>query len=291
MAVRKFWLINAKGEKYDMTDRSQKHFFSAPKNLGFVRDYGYTRLGNADIITAQQFQLLTVSGEMLFFGSTEQIYEEYTSFMNFIRHTPLELHYQPANTFTDYYSKVLIAQLDKTEVNPKDRALHCPVFFKCNTHWLTADEREINVTNETVGEGKEYPLNRPYKYSGSSLSNIEVNNNGSDEVGFMVEIIGAVTNPQLAIYQNGARYGLIKLNGTFDYVKVNSVDSEEEIYLENGGSVLANPSAYQDLSVSDGQTYITFVKLKAGRSSLVFTSSGEFNGHVIIRWHDSFVSV
>ena len=150
-----------------------------------------------------------------------------------------------------------------------------------------------NLINKDWLESKYYELIRPYHYAGNSLNSIEINNTGDVPIGFVFEVVGSVTNPRLIASQNGIVYGQLKLNGTFDYIRVDSNDLTESIYLDNNGTVITNPLSYQDLSIADGVSDITFFKLKIGESKLSFSCDkiSSFKGNVSFKWKDKKVSI
>lgn len=291
MAYRKFWLINSNNDRYDLTEKQGAAFMSSPDNLGFSRSLNVLRLGNSEIVNSVETDLNSVTGDIVFYKkSNETKYQGYFEFVQFLRFQPLQLFYLPPNVVNPYYAEVYVLSLGKSEVNAED-VLSCPITYKRTTNWLTADEIVITADNNALSGGKEYPLERPYNYMGTSLSDMSLTNGGSDDVGMIIEIDGECVNPQFTVYQNGTQYGVCKLTGTFDYVRINSIETEEEIYLEHNGSAISNPTSYQDLTVGDGDTTVTFVKLRVGASQMIWAFSNAFAGSVTIRYRNSYVSV
>ena len=294
MGFRKLWLINALGNKYEFTNQNSRIFLDSPEGLGFTRVYSSTRLGNVEVIDTTQFEMIDVGGDLLFHEATaDESYQRYNEFIQFIKYKPLELHYQTPNSLEDYFCKILITSVEKSQVSSSDSVLHCPITMHRLTQWLTTNDYVVELKKLPTEDGKFYELERPYYYAGNTLQNVSLTNSGTDAVGFTFQIDGEVTNPQFTMSQNGEVYGVCKLNGTFDFVRVNSVDDEEEIYLENDGSSLANPSAYQDLTTTDGESYITFIKLAVGENIFNFTCGNidTFDGTITIRFKNSYVSV
>lgn len=288
---RQFWLINGNGEKYTFTDKNSKVFLNTPTGLGMSKSVsGYT-LGNVLKVTTKSYGLPSITGDLLFYDKRENAYEDYFNFMKFLSLEPIFIYYQPANTLTPYFAKCEVTIVEKGEFST-DGAMHCSIGIMNTTHWLNSNERVLELTNTNVGSGKFYDLTRDYYYAGGTLSNINLQNDGSESVGFTIEIDGDVTNPQWTISQYGKTYGTCKINGSYDYVKVNSVDAEQSIYLENDGASISNPSSYQDLSITNGGA-LTFIKIKTGQSTMVFTCGNidTFNGTIKIRYNESFVSV
>lgn len=285
---RKFYLENNKGNIFTFTKESIKSFFNEPQGLGFQKNIsGYT-LGNKSIILTSSYNFPTITGSLLFYNSREQAYQDYFDFVSFISFEPIKLYYLPPNTIHPYFCDVEIIQGDKSEY--KNGMLEIPLQLQMTSHWQDADETIIETENAT-NDGKYYDLERDYFYGANGLDNIELSNTGNDEVGFIVEVIGNVVNPQWTIYQNNEVVGSCKINGTYDYVKVNSRDGEQEIYLENNGSVVVNPATYQDLSISGG--ILTFCRLKVGQAKMVFTAGNiaTFTGSVKVHLRNSYISV
>ena len=120
-----------------------------------------------------------------------------------------------------------------------------------------------------------------------------MNNNGTDDVGFILTVDGEAQNMQFTLSQNGVVYGVCKLTGTYDFIQVDSVERTESIYLESGGTSISNPEQYQDFSVANNQTYLTWIKLKVGESVFSFTCGNidTFDGTVTLSFKESYVSV
>lgn len=233
-----------------------------------------------------------VSGEVLFYASRINAYQEYEDFMDFIRLEPIKLYYLPPNLTSPYYIDCEILQVDKTEYSTSGY-LSCPITIQALSFWQNSQENILNIANEESNDGKYYPLVRDYYYQGLALSDIQLNINGQVPIDFILEVNGKCINPTFVVSQDGIAYGKIKLNGTFDYIKINSNEINEQIYLELNGASLTNPYQYQDLSIADGTADITFFKLKVGSSQASFNCDNlsSFDGTVVISWKDKRVSI
>ena len=290
--ARQFYLENSLGKKYELTNKNFKQFLNEPEGLGFSKNLNVLRIGNVELITDEQYSMPSISGEVLFYDNLENAYQDYLEFINFVRYSPLKLYYLPPNMLFPYYIECNITQVDKSEYQ-REGYLSCPVTFYGYTLWQNSQESNLVVSNSENKDGKYYELIRPYHYAGNSLNSIEINNTGDVPIGFVFEVVGSVTNPRLIASQNGIVYGQLKLNGTFDYIRVDSNDLTESIYLENNGTVITNPLSYQDLSIADGVSDITFFKLKIGESKLSFSCDkiSSFEGNVSFKWKDKKVSI
>lgn len=297
MAYRKFWLINALGNRYDFTDEEKSpSFLNNPLGLGFRRDFTSLVVGNSELVTSQQFMLTDIQGDLLFYdGTTGNKYQQYQDFIQFAKFKPLELHYQTPNDLKSYYCDVLFVQADKTEVK-QNGVMTVPVTFHRLTEWLNDEDYRIILVNSPVDDGKYYDLIRNYHYAGTSLQNTPINNNGTDDVGFIIEVNGGtngVQNLQFTLTQRGEQYGICKINGTYDYIMIDSVERTESMYLERNGSAITNPEQYQDFTIRNGASYLTWCKFRVGETILNITMGNidTFDGTVTIRFKNSFTTV
>lgn len=292
--IRKFWLKNGNEETFDLTNTNM--FLAYPQGLGFEKEFASLRLGNDEVVGAEQNLLGTIDGEiMLMNDSLETVYANYLNLNRFLTKTPIYLYYQPPNTNDAYYTEVLCALVEKGEVS-QDNIMHLPIKMKMLSFWHTAKIHNLSIKPSTAS-GKKYPLrrqiNKGYFYGGSNLNKITIQNDGTLDVGFEIEIKGQCQDPQINFYDgNNVQYGVAKFDGTFDYVYLNSIDDSENIILKNGQVVLTNPASYQNLSIAATENlYTTFVKLKVGINILSFGFGNSFAGEISIRWRDAYVSV
>lgn len=290
---RKHWLINALGDRYDFTDKNTFVFLNAPQGFGFSRSFTSLKVGNSELVTSQQFELTDIVGELCFYAEDNgEVYEDYRRFIQFAKHKPLEFHYQTPNEINSYYCDVLFIEADKSEIGT-DGALRVPVTFHRLTEWLNDEDYTIVLTNTSSDDGKYYDLIRDYHYAGSDLSNTVINNEGTDDVGFLIEIDGEVQNPQFTLTQSGEQYGICKINGTYDFVQIDSVERTESMYLERNGSAITNPEQYQDFTIRNGSAYLTWCKFKVGQTQFTFTCGNieTFTGTITIRFKNSYATV
>lgn len=295
MDTRKFWLINALGNRFDLSDENARFSLLSPKGLGFEKNIEVDNIGSREKLLSEQLNNTDVQGELWFYNDSNGVlYEKYRDFISFIKYKPLELHYLPPNEISDFYSNVVITKLEKEEIK-KTKNMVCPIVFHRLSQWLDSQEFTISVSNVNVDTGKSYPLARPYHYAGNSLSNIEYSNNGTEDCGFIFTIDGEVVNPQLSIYNSlGEISGRLKLDGTFDYVRVDSNEDAYTMELSYNGVVLSNPENYQDLSIADGKIDVTWLKLAVGvNNRAVFTCGNlaTFDGTVSFTYRSEFASV
>ena len=291
---RKFWLINSLGEKYDFTSKDSAGFLHLPEGLGFSRSFSSIKIGNSELVTSHQFNLTDIKGELLFaIGTNGDIYEAYYRFIQFAKYKPLEFHYQTPNNLMSYHCDVLFVQADKSEIAFEDHMMHIPIVFHRLTEWLDDNDETYVMSNDLLDAGKYHDLIYDYHYAGTNLSNTILNNNGTDDIGFILEVFGDVENMQFSLTQAGETYGICKINGTYDYVRIDSIERTESIYLELDGSAITNPEQYQDFTIRNGASYLTWCKLRVGQSQFAFTCGNidTFDGIVRVRFKNSYASV
>ena len=242
--MRKFYITNGKNNVKYLTVPSSKIFMNDPKGLGYSQTLSTDQYGNK--INAQaDTNFGTIDGEIVFLNDTMSgKYDKYNSFVDFLSYKPLVLSYtiptSPAQTFT---IDVEVLSLDKTEID-SGNSLRCAVSFQCLSRWKGNSFFQMGTTSVSLA------------------------NNGHFPVGFTITINGTnMENPYFTLEQNSELYGEGKFLGTFSKVTVNSEDGNQNVELQQNGSVLPNPLGYQDLSISNGSIYVTFVKLARGTST------------------------
>lgn len=300
MIYRTFWLTNNVGDSYSLN--SGKAFLYTPEGLGFTSSYEAMAIGNVEVITAEQINLSDVSGELLFNGhSNQEIYAEYTNFVDFIREKPLKLHYLPPNLSSSFSASVVITSLEKTEIDSDDGLLHCPISLHMTSHWVSDEYIEIQIDSDQL-TGKSYPTDYPYSYGSFGLNNITLINKGTEDIGIEIEIIGGsnrIENPSYTLYDaNRVLYGIGAWTGTFDYFYINTIYEEETVKLMDGSITLTDPLNYQNLNQTIGtddadrlNILFNFVQLRSGKSSMAISFANEFDGIVKVRFKPRYATI
>lgn len=292
MQYRKFKLLNGVGEEYLLTDKSNKVFGNNPQGLGYSKTLSILRLGDDNYVPYSIINLDQMTLELLFYDdSNANKYQAYVDFINFLSHKPLYIMYQRPNSFTWFRRAVETLSLTKTEVS-LDSMLHCNLQLQTLSFWEDGTSNVIE-TSQQLETGKIYPLVYPFTYGGSSLDGISLRSIGMLDSPLEITINGTVVNPQYILYdENDNVYGRGKLNGTFDYVYVNSDEANEALVLEKNGAYLDNTLSFQDLTVgSPNEIYVTFLKIKTGLNKIRFIVDGGFTGTVKLEWRNRYVSV
>jgi len=244
--IREFTLYNSDNNTWYFTDKDFKSFLCDPQGLGLQRQLNVARYGNTQRIVGVTENFPVASGDVLFYDSiNDDRYEKYNQFVRFTSHEPLTLIYTVPGV-GNFSLDCVVSSIQKTETK-LDHILTCPITFQGLSLWK-GTEQTITGTANTY--------------------NIE--NLGDFPCGFEITIQGNLTNPYILLSQDEELYGEAKFDDTtaFNSLYLNSNDGEQNVILQQGGSVLPNPLSYQDLSISNGSIYVTFVKLARGISEL-----------------------
>lgn len=267
---RKFQLENSLGQKWDLTDHLFKSYLNNPTGLGFSQSIETVQFGNSQNVKTSSTDFPTIGGDVLFWDDrNESKYELYEQFVKFLTYSPLIFKYKKPGNNEVFSLKCVATSLQKTEVKTNS-LLTCSISLLGLGMW-EGEEREITGTAQT--------------YS--------INNIGHMPIGFEITLEGSLTAPYITFEQNGDLYGEAKFESVsqFNSVYINSNDGEQNIILRQGDSVLPNPLSYQDLSISNGSIYVTFVKLLNGVSDLTIgMDSGSLTG-VNIKYTPRYRSV
>lgn len=274
---RKFWLTNSKNETWYLTNLDVQSFLNEPQNLGFSNSVESVRYGNKASVTAVNYNFPSPTGTVVFYADRNaDRYQMYNEFVRFLVSTPLTLHYMiPTDIPKTYSLDCIVTSLDKTE-SSIDNLMQCSIAFQGISFWKG---EEIEVS----GTGTSYQLV----------------NNGDISTGFEISIKGTFYSPYFTVSQNDELYGEAKFNSVaplsydnrFTSIYVNSDDANQKVFLERNGSILPNPLSYQDLSISNGAIYVTFVKLAKGESTLTIGMDGGSVTDVDIKYTELYRSV
>lgn len=288
---RKFSLVNGEGTTWELTNKDFPVFASNPSGLGFGTSTQSLRIGDESDVTYQQYLLSDVSFDIIFYGDNKEIYKNYYDFVQFLLVKPIYLLYKTPASDNVYRRKVYGSSLSKTEIT-ENNYMSCTLNLSTQSFWEDNIEHIIVASKSTEGDGKSYPLSRPYYYAIVSTDSMELNSSGGLDTPIRIEINGTVNNPQYNLYdEKNELYGIGKFVGTFDKVIVDSDEFNETIELLNGAIFEPNPYNFQDFSIIDGTSQFTFLKLKKGVNKMVFNLDSAFNGEVTIKWRNRYLSV
>lgn len=247
MNYRKFWMSNGQGTQVYFT-RDCDIYLNNPTGLGYSNTITTNQYANALNVVTQEQNFANIGGEILFISEPNKSkYEQYNDFVDFLSYPPLKFYYQIPTELEEVFSMdVAVGSLEKTETKSDD-IMRCAFSLTGLSRWQGT---EVTVN----GAGDTYTITNPSHMP----------------IGFEITITGSLVNPYFTLSQDGDVYGEAKFDSdtAFDSIYVDSRDGKQSVVLEQGGAVVANPLGYQDLSISNGSIYVTFVKLARGTSTL-----------------------
>lgn len=289
MNIRKFWITNGNNQTIQFADSVSKIFLNNPTGLGVSNTLTTNQYADKlDLVNSDQ-NFHQIGGEYLFYDvENKDKYEQYNSFITFLTHKPLVFYYQiPTNPLKVYSIDVGVLSIDKTEVKT-DGALRCNFSLQALSRWKGTD---VIITERA--------------------DTIEITNDGHMPVGFEITLTNFnvlqnnAINPTFTLEQDGAIYGIAKFidqydtsvsavgSTSFKSVYVNTNDGDQEVVLKNQvNAILPNPLSYQDFSISNGDVYVTFMKLARGTSTLkVYSSDHLTTTDVTVKFNPLYRSV
>lgn len=312
MDVRRLYLRNGRDEVFNFMNTS--HFLVSPGGLGANISLPTVRVGDSEMLTGKSYNLMTFTGEIMFTGTREEVYQNYRAFIRFLNTDYMRLCYQPVGEEKAFYCRAEVSIITKTEVGNRDSILHVPIQIKCLQFWRKTPMISVSVEPTTM-DGKNYPLTRRlpsdpdgvgYYYHANAFKKIILTNNGDVETPLDIIVRNdTVRNFTYALYEytgsydeiddseeNYSVYGRGRIIGTYRYIEVDADDIDEKIVLKTGTNTLTNTYNYQDLSIgSPNEIYVTFLKLKPGRNALTLNVGDDFTGDVLIRYWDMYYTI
>ena len=250
--MREFWIKNGKNNITYLAQESSKVYLNNPTGLGYSNAITTNQYADALNLVSEAQNFATIGGEIVFWDdANSNRYTKYNSFITFLQEEPLTFYYKiPTSTPKTYSMSVAVLNIDKTE-SKEDGLMRCTFSLLGLSRWMGD---EVTVTG------------------GIGVTSFTLTNDGHMPVGFTIKVTGAgLSNPYITLTQDGEMYGEAKFisSSTFRYIYVDSKDGEQSLTLrEQDGVDLPNPMSYQDLSISNGSIYVTFIKLARGTSTL-----------------------
>lgn len=266
--VRKFYLENEKGQKYNLMDKDNYCFLSSPTGLGYAYDTTYEQVGNSFITNIRQLQQGKIAGEAIF-----KSYDNYKNMIDYIEQSKkLKFVYEIPfvnNKNTKFYKTVEISSAEKGEKDT-DGYLHIPIEFNCKTLWYEETETVYDMAKSSGEIRWDFKWDSRFKsYDNRSFT---FENNGHVEAPIKLEIGGYVINPHLELYSNKIKIAELAFNMTleeFEKILYSTKDDELYVYKENADGTLTN--LFEDL---DLQNY-NFIKIPQGVSEIKLSADNE----------------
>ena len=226
--VRKFKLVNEKGQEFSLMDIEKYCLLTEPSGLGYSYSTEYEQLENNFLINLRRLEQGLITGSANF-----SHYDNFMSFVNFIESAKklkfvYSVPYQSESKV--YYRDINIKSLGKSE-KQTNGIISEAVEFDCISLWYEQNETIFKI--ETYEDEMRYPYTWNSRYIDYNTRSIQFNNKGHIEAPFQVEIDGFVQNPTISILVDDEEYASIKVPITInEYEKLLYSSKTGEIYIQ-----------------------------------------------------------
>lgn len=220
--IRKFRLVNEKGQDFSLMDLYNYCFLSNPDGLGYNYETEYQELINTFIENIRRLAQGQISGTANFVN-----YDNYRNFIDFIENSEkLRFSYivPYQNGEKEYFKDIQIQSISKTQ-KQTNGILSETVVFDCLSLWY--EENTITYTVEPLENEIRWDFEWDSKFSDYDSRNLQYINKGHVEAPIYVEIDGQVVNPKLELYVEGELYQSVKVTTTFAQYEKLIYDSRE----------------------------------------------------------------
>lgn len=274
--MRKLWIENEKGNKYDFTD-GINCLASSLINFGIQLENTYFEYENSFKTSTSKMAMMYPSFNAYFLKG----YAGYREFIEFAyRSEELKLYYQSDDT---KYCYVDIQTLGKTEL-ATNHALNCNIVFTRKSMWMK--EYAVTIDTEVVGDSKSYDYSYDYRYIQVVDEHILATNRGSIEAPLNVTIKGPLRNPSFKIFVDNNLVSELVLSieeaDENALLEIISEEGKEEMSLTVNG-VKRNVYQSQDFSKN------SFLFLPLGDSTISINSGINSGIHrYILTYHELY---
>lgn len=220
--VRKFRLVNEKGQDFSLMDLYNYCFLSNPDGLGYNYETEYQELTNTFVENIRKLTQGQISGTVNFIS-----YDNYRNFIDFIENSEnLRFSYivPYQNGEKEYFKDIKIQSISKTQ-KQTNGILSETVIFDCLSLWY--EENIITYTVKPLENEIRWDFKWDSKFSDYDSRNLQYINKGHVEAPIYVEIDGQVVNPKLELYVEGELYQSVEITTTFAQYEKLIYDSRE----------------------------------------------------------------
>lgn len=275
--VRKFKLINEKGQEYSLMDIEKNCLLTEPSGLGYSYSTDYEQLGDEFLANLRKLEQGIISGTANFIN-----YDNFFDFSNFVETAQkLKFVYEIPlkNKSITYYRDVNIKSIGKSE-KQTNGIISEVVEFDCLSLWYEQNETIFKI--ETYEDEMRYDYKWNSRYIDYNIRAIQFNNKGHIEAPFQVEIDGFVQNPSISIFVDNEEYAKITIPITIDeFEKFLYSSKTGEIYIQkqnkDGSKENLWKKAYIDITKQN------IFKLPIGVSEIRLTAEDDvLNAKLII---------
>ena len=269
--VRKFKLVNEKGQTYSLMDIKDYALLTEPDGLGYSYSTSYTKVGEVFINNIKEQEQVQITGICNFL-----YYENYTNLVNFIESSEsLRLSYKiplKDGSQIEYFKNIEIQSLGKTE-KEENGILSCPISFDMTSLWY--EQKEYTYDMSAEDNEVRWDFRWGSRFANYNSRKLEFNNTGHTLAPIYLEIDGAVTNPEIIVTDsNGTTLFNLLINITIaQYEKFiySSVDGDIKILKQNVDGTYENLFKQDYIDIENNNIF----KLPLGTSNITIQADNE----------------
>lgn len=214
--MRKFYIEDNEGKRYDLNNQGDRIFLSNPSGLGMTMGSSFVDLQSGffrDVAPEAEPQAHIVCDLVFLHPNAYERYREFTNWLNAA--SELFLIYVPFGT-TEYYRRISVEYLTKTELTA-GKWLTVPFSVSCLTPWYHAAPGALEITPSAANTVKytfAYTPSLAYCSGRAGTMAAEVPADGHLPGAFMLSIKTALQNPVISLESatSAKVYGKCALN-------------------------------------------------------------------------------
>lgn len=221
--VRKFRLVNEKGQEFSMMDIENYTLLTDPAGLGYAYVSEYQQIGNTFIESLRQMQQGQINGTCNFL-----YYDNYKLLVDFIESSEslkfgYKIPYKDGSS-KEFFKNVNIQILEKAEKG-RNGVLSSAIIFDCLTLWY--EEKTTVYTIKPLENEIRWDYRWDSRFTDYDTRNLEYINTGHVEAPVYIEIDGQVVNPVIKLFVEGELYQTIEIKTTIEEYEKLLYDSRE----------------------------------------------------------------
>jgi len=270
--MRKFTLINANGDEYNLTER--KSFFHTVGGLGYERSNSYKYIGDSFTLLESRFKQPVISGSVYLGGDQT----EYERFILFSQIAPLKLKYEPIPGSVYFCN----GHITSVKFEEKDSRQVSISFTQTTPFYKVV--AVATYPEDAESDGKIYSYSYPYIYNSTVVNSVILNLDSAIESPCKLSMYGPLENPEWKHYVNNALYATGKVLATIargNRLVVDTTGGEFTMRVYNpGNEVIADLYQASDFSTARaiylqrGRNQISISDDRANKT--IVTAEGEF---------------
>lgn len=225
--VRKFNLLNEKGQSFSLMDIYNYCFLTDPSGLGYGYETSYESLGNIFILNLRKNLQNTITGTLNFIN-----YDNYKKFVDFIENSE-ELKFEYTIPYKDkektFLKDILLQEISKSEIK-ENGIISEDVKFDCLSLWY---EENIAIYSMKAQDSElRWDFKWDSKFTDYSSRTLKYVNTGHIEAPVLIEIEGEAIIPKIELLVEGELYQTLEIQTTIaEYEKLLYCTRENNFYI------------------------------------------------------------